>query len=174
MSVFQALKDFFDSVFRSYSPEVQKKLRLKKIEITLKENPSGIYKNGLVQPNFAEALRVLYLNTKPVNNVLENTICGNDIPRNKRFEGQLVITGYSKESQELLQSLTYEERKKEVLGSSQSNSRVFEDQRRRLERLVHELNTKEFIKLDVVMVKLKQLNDLCNFNFVTPDRKSVV
>lgn len=168
MSVFQALKDFFDSVFRSYSPEVQKKLRLKKIEITLKENPSGIYKNGLVQPNFAEALRVLYLNTKPVNNVLENTICGNDIPRNKRFEGQLVITGYSKESQELLQSLTYEERKKEVLGSSQSNSRVFEDQRRRLERLVHELNTKEFIKLDVVMVKLKQLNDLCNFNFVTP------
>ena len=66
MSLFQVITDFFDSLFRSSSPEVQKRLKLKKIDSELKSLPNGIYRNGLIQPNFAETLRVLYINTQPI------------------------------------------------------------------------------------------------------------
>lgn len=168
MALIQALKDFFDTIFRSSSPEVQKKLRLRKIESSLKDLPKSIYKNGMILPNFAEALRILYINTKPIQKILDNTLNCEDITRGKRYEAQLVITGYSHENLEILKKINYESRKEELLASSQKASRVFEEQRRDLEKLMHELNTKEFIKLDLVIVKLKQLGDLCNFNFVTP------
>ena len=37
-----------------------------KMEIELKELAPQLYKNGLVQVNFAETIRVMYLNAKPV------------------------------------------------------------------------------------------------------------
>ena len=51
MSFMQALTDFFDILFRSNAPEVQKKIKLRKIESELRLNPAGIFKNELVQPN---------------------------------------------------------------------------------------------------------------------------
>lgn len=171
MSFFQAITDFFDILFRSSSPEVQKKQRLKKIDSDLRALPNGIYRNGLIQPNFAEILRILYINTRPILKILESTIAGPDIKRNTRFEYQLLVSGYSEENQQKLKSLEYAERKNEIslaeLQGAQS-SRVFDEQHRRLEKIVHELNSKEFIKMDEIFVKIKQLTELCKFNFVTP------
>ena len=171
MSFIQAITDFFDSIFRSTSPEVQKRQKLKKIDTDIRNLPSGIYRNGLIQPNFAELLRVLYINTRSISKILDTTIAGPDIKRNTRFEFQLIVSGYSEENQERFKALEYENRKAEILSSAEEAtpaSRVFDDQRRRLEKLVHELNSKEFIKLDEIFVKLKQLVELCHFNFVTP------
>lgn len=171
MSFFQAITDFFDSIFRSSSPEVQKRQKLKKIDADLRALPNGIYRNGLIQPNFAEILRVLYINTRPIYKILENTIAGPDIKRNTRFEYQLLVSGYSEENQQKLKFLEYEQRKNEVsIAELQGTSaqRIFDDQHRRLEKIIHELNSKEFIKMDEIFVKLKQLTELCKFNFVTP------
>lgn len=171
MSFIQAITDFFDNIFRSSSPDVQKRQKLKKIDAEMRALPSGIYRNGLIQPNFAEVLRILYINTRPIAKILEQTIAGPDIKRNTRFEYQLIVSGYSEENQQKLRSLEYESRKQELFLSEQEatpSSRVFEDQHRRLEKLIHELNTKEFMKMDEIFVKLKQLVELCRFNFVTP------
>lgn len=171
MSFFQAITDFFDSIFRSSSPEVQKKQKLKKIDSELRTLPNGIYRNGLIQPNFAEILRILYINTRPIYKILENTIAGPDIKRNTRFEYQLLVSGYSEENQQKLKSLEYAERKNEVtMAELQGSSaqKVFDDQHRRLEKIIHELNSKEFVKMDEIFVKIKQLTELCKFNFITP------
>lgn len=171
MSFLQAITELFDNIFRSSSPEVQKRQKLKKIDTELRALPNGIYRSGLIQPNFAEILRILYINTRPILKILENTIAGTDIKRNTRFEYQLLVSGYSEENQQKLKSLEYAERKNEVsLTELQGNqiSKVFDEQHRRLEKLVHELNSKEFIKMDEIFVKIKQLTELCKFNFVTP------
>ncbi len=171
MSLLKIITDLFDSLFRSSSPEVQKKMRLKKIENELRNLPNGIYRNGLIQPNFAEILRILYINTRPIAKILEETIAGPDIKRNTRFEFQLIVSGYEPSNQDALKSLEYESRKHEVLKAAQDGTpvqRVFDNQRRRLEKLMHELNSKEFIKMDSIFLKLKQLTELCRFNFVTP------
>ena len=133
MSFIQAITDFFDNIFRSSSPDVQKRQKLKKIDSEVRALPSGIYRNGLIQPNFAEVLRILYINTRPIAKILEQTIAGPDIKRNTRFEYQLIVSGYSEENQQKLRSLEYENRKQELFVSEEEatpTSRVFEDQHR--------------------------------------------
>lgn len=169
MSLMQALTDILDLLFRSNSPEVQKKIKLRKIESELRLHPASLYKNELVQPNFAEALKVLYENIQPIANILDNTIASPDIRRNHRFEEELIVTGYTEEDKRILDSLSYEELKKlaQKIGGSGQRS-IFDDQKKNLEKIVTDLNGPQFTKMDEVITSLHQLADLCHFNFVSP------
>ena len=169
MSLLQALADFFDIIFRSNSPEVQKKIKLRKIESELRLHPAGLFKNELVQPNFAEALRVLFENLDPISKILDTTIAGPDIKRNHRFEEELIVTGYSPEEKRILDALSYEERKKAASQAGEAGQRdIFDEQKKELEKIVTGLNGPQFSKMDDVITSLHQLADLCRFNFVVP------
>lgn len=165
----QALSDLFDILFRSNTPEVQKKIKLRKIESELRVHPASLFKNDLVQPNFAEALRVLYENIQPIAKILDNTIASPDIRRNHRFEEELIVTGYTEEDKRILDSLNYEELKKQALKMGGNGQRsAFDEQKKSLEKIVTDLNGPQFTKMDEVITSLHQLADLCHFNFVTP------
>lgn len=169
MSLLQALSDFFDILFRSNAPEVQKKIKLRKIESDLRLHPAGLYKNDLVQPNLAEALRVLYENTQAVAAVLDKTISSPDIKRNHRFEEELIVTAYSEEDKRLLDSLSYEERKKRVSEAGDNGQKdTLDGQKKALEKVITDLNGSQFGKMDEVVTSLHQLADLCHFNFIVP------
>lgn len=169
MSIIQAIKNFFENIFHSNSPEVQKRNKLRKLESELRMHPSGIYKAELLQPNFAEALRILYMNLRPISKILDNTITSGDVKRNRNFEQELIITGYSDEDREILESLSYENRLQALSGDSEmSEHKLFDLQRQKLERIVADLRTPQFSKMNDVLASLKQLSDLCHFNFITP------
>lgn len=169
MSIIQAIKNFFENIFHSNSPEVQKRNKLRKLESELRMHPSGIYKAELLQPNFAEALRILYMNLRPISKILDNTITSGDVKRNRNFEQELIITGYSDEDREILESLSYENRLQALSGDSEmSEHKLFDLQRQKLERIVADLKTPQFSKMNDVLASLKQLSDLCHFNFITP------
>ena len=169
MSFFQVLTDFFDLLFRSNSPEVQKKIKIRKIESDLRSHPAGLYKNELVQPNFAEALRVLYENTQPIAKILDSTIASPDIKRNHRFEEELIVTGYTEEDKQILDSLSYETRKRQAVAAGENSQRdAFDEQKKSLEKIVGDLNGVQFNKMDEVITSLHQLSDLCRFNFIAP------
>lgn len=169
MSIIQAIKNFFENIFHSNSPEVQKRIKLQKLESELRMHPSGIYKGELLQPNFAEALRILYMNLRPISKILDNTITSGDVKRNRNFEQELIITGYSDEDREILESLSYENRMQALNGDSEmSEHKLFDLQRQKLERIVADLKTPQFSKMNDVLASLKQLSDLCHFNFITP------
>lgn len=168
MSIIQAIQDFFESIFNRNSPEVQKKLLLKKLENELKNYQPLIFKNGNLLPNFAEAIRHLYINAKVINNILDCTINGSDVQRSKRFEAQLVLTGFSPEYQQLIDSLNYEKRKIEINSkSSMTTSQLYDQQHRRLEKIIKELGNNSFSQIDKNLRTLHQLSDLCSYNFVT-------
>ncbi|MBQ5470548.1 MAG: hypothetical protein IIT58_00835 [Treponema sp.] len=168
MSIIQAISDFFESIFKRNSPEVQKKLQMRKLESELRSYEPFIFKNGSLLPNFAEAIRLLYINTKTLNNLLESTIGGNDVPRSKRFEAQLVLTGFSPETQQIIDNLAYEERKKELYSkTSMTTSQIYDMQHKNLDKVLKELNTQTFAQIDKTLITLHQLADLCRFNFVT-------
>ena len=63
MGLFQAISEFFESIFKKSSPEVQKKQQLKKLEQEIREFQPSICKNGFLQPNFGEALYTIYKHT---------------------------------------------------------------------------------------------------------------
>lgn len=169
MSLIQSISEFFQTIFNSSSPDVKKRQSLKKIENELREIKPVIYKNDLVQPNFAEALRILYQNTKPIYDILSNTISSDDLQRNNRFTEQLLLTGFDAETQDMLDVLDFEKQKAAAL-SSDSLPHFIERGRRQLESVVKQLNTPEMVKIDLVLDHIKQLADICRYNYITPLR----
>ena len=166
MSFIQSLTEFFQSIFMSSHPEIKKRQMVRKLENELKNLAPNLYKNSLVQPNFAEAIRILFVNTKTIENILSETICSDDIARSRHFEEQLLLTGFSSQQQEVLQSLAYENRKANAKKASSLN-RYFESEHRKLETVVKEMNSMDFVKIDRVLDKIKQLYDICKFSYTS-------
>lgn len=166
MSFFKNISDFFQSIFMSSSPEVKQKMALKKLDAELKVVNPKIYKDGSVLPAFADALRIMFENTKGILDVLSDTICTSDLERNHRFTEQLLLTGFPSEVQEILSSLDYEKRKARA-REAESMSRFLESEHRQLEKAVKYLNTPEFSKMDTVLDNIKQLYDICNYPYIT-------
>lgn len=166
MGILTFLTDIFESIFMASSPEVKKKQALHKIDQEVRLIQPAIYKNGFLQPNFAELFRILYENSKILDDLLSQTISSTDVKRKIFFESQLLLTGFSGSSQEKLESLNITNRKKEVKDSNLPMSRVFENQKHTLEFLLKELNTPEFLKIDQIIASLQQLADICRFNYL--------
>ena len=144
MSLFQDISDFFESIFKRSSPEVQKKQQLKKLDSELRAIEPVIFRNGNLQPNFGEAIFSLYKNTKALNDLFSVTVSSADIPRQHRFEAQLILTGYDQEYQEIIDSLSYENRKQELLNDPVSPDRIYMRQRNQMEKTLKELNSENF------------------------------
>lgn len=167
MGFISVIIDVFDSLFRSSSPEVRKRLALKKIENEMKAYQPQIYKNEYLSANFAELFRVLYENTKPIDEILSTTICTNDLHRNGKFEYNLIMTGFSEKNQQKFADLSFENRKKEIIENNIPMHKVFEGQRRTMDALLKQMNTKEFLKIEDTIAKLRQLGDVCRFSFIS-------
>ena len=166
MSFFSEVIDFFESIFMASNPAVKKKQALKKIESELKNNRNGIFSNGMIEPNFAEVLRIMYHASKPILKILDNTICSDDITRNDRFEEQLLLTGFDDEAQQILESLEYENRKKGA-REAPNVSRYFESERRQLEKVINLMNSQDFGAIEDVIDVIRQIYDVCNYKYLT-------
>ncbi|MBR5032768.1 MAG: hypothetical protein IKX70_03800, partial [Treponema sp.] len=166
MSFIQTISDFLESIFKRSSPEVQKKQQLKKLDAELREFQPVIYKNGNLQPNFAEAIYSLYKNTKVLDDLFSLTVSSSDIPRQHRFEAQLILTGYSNEYRGIIESLSFDNRKDEVLNELQNQDRIFIHQRTQCEKVIKELNSENFRRVDKDILSLRQLVNFCHIMFV--------
>lgn len=167
MGLIQAITEFLESLFNRNSPEVQKRLKLKKIDAELRAYNPPIFKNGLVLPNFAEAVRILYDNTKPLGELLSCTLGSPDAQQAARFESQLVITGFPAPEQKMLSGLTYEGRMEEFDNTSLTTSQIFDGQQRRLDKIINELHADTFKTIDAQILTARQLADFCKFSFIT-------
>ena len=166
MGLIQTLSELFESIFKRSSPEVQKKLLLKKLDQNIREFNPFICRNGMLQPNFGEAIYQLYKNCRPLDNLFSVTISPNNMQRQHRFEAQLVITAYSVEDQQALDGLSFERRKEAILAEQRNPDRVYIHQKQTLERLLKELNGDGFRRMDADILNLRQLAELCHYSFV--------
>ena len=71
------------------------------------------------------------------------------------------MTGFSADSQKIIESLSYENRK-EAASKAESLSRHFERERVRLEKVLEKLKSSQFSKIDKVIDNLMQVNDICH------------
>lgn len=166
MSFIQTISEFFESIFKRSSPEVQKKQLMKKLDSEIREFNPLICRAGMLQPNFGEAIYGLYKNCRPLDNLFSTTLSLNDIPRQRRFEAQLVITAYSSSDQEALADLSFERRKQAVLAEDKNPDRVYMRQRQQMEKLIKELNSETFKRMDMDLLNLRQLVELCHYSFI--------
>lgn len=169
MSIFQTIAELFESIFKRSSPEVQKRQHLKKLENEIKAFSPLLLKNGMLLPNFAEAIYTLYKNCRILDDLFAVTIAANDIQRQHRFECQLIMTGYGPSDQDLIETLNYEARKENIIaqgGDTKAENRAYEAQRKAHEKLMKALNEESFKSMDREILQLRQLVDLCHINFL--------
>jgi len=166
MSLIQTITELFNSIFRKSSPEVQKKQLQKKIEMEIRDFKPMICRDGMLLPNFGEAIYALYKNTRPLDNLFSVTLNPNDIPRQHRFEAQLIMTGYSAEDQGILDSLSFESRKERILEELQNPDREYMRQKKQLEKVLKALNTENFKKMDEDILNLRQFVEFCHYGFL--------
>ena len=166
MSFLQRLSEFLQSIFSPNSPEALQRQAIRKIENELRQLAPNLYKNGLIQVDFAETLRILYENTSMIGDLLSQTLCSTDIDCARRYEEQLLLTGFSQEARDILSGFAYENRKAGAMEAD-SVQRYFESEHRKLEKVIKELNSQEFIKIDMTLSRVRQLNDICRFSYMT-------
>jgi len=166
MGLFQAVTDFLESIFKGSSPEYLKKQELRKMEAAVKAVEPAIYRNGMLQPNVGGLFKILYDNTRLIQSILSQTLCTKDESRNKKFEECLMETGFSNEAQGILESLSIENRKNDIITSDLNMKQVFEGHKRTFERVIKEANTEDFKKIDSVIARLKQLYDLSCYDYM--------
>lgn len=166
MSLLQTISELFESIFKRSSPEVQKKQLMKKLENEIREFQPLLCKNGMLLPNFGEAIFALYKNTRPLDKLFSVTLSPNDIHRQHRFEAQLIMTGYSAEDQAILEQLSYEKRKEKILSELQNSDRIYLHQKKLLENVLKQLNSDSFKKMDSDILTLRQFVEFCQYSFV--------
>ena len=93
MGVVQGIIDFLQSLFMSSSPEVQKRLQLKRMAVDLRNEDQPLFKNDMVQPTFAAAVYELYRHSKPLDNLFSETVGNKDVRCRDRYLEALFITG---------------------------------------------------------------------------------
>lgn len=166
MGLLQELKDLFENIFMRSSPEVQKKQMLRKMNAEICQFQPLICRDGKLLPNFGEAIYTLYKNTRSLDNLFLQTVSSLDMPRQHRFEAQLIMTAYPLEDQEILEKLSFEKRKDEVLAEYKSSDRVYLRQKKLLEKVIKDLNTESFRTMDKDILNLRQVVDFCHYNYV--------
>ncbi len=165
MGFIKTISDLLESIFKRSSPEVQKKQQMKKLEQEIRDFQPAICRNSMLLPNFGEAIYGLYKNTRPLDNLFSVTVSPNNIQRQHRFEAQLIVTGYPLQDQEVLENLSFENRKTDILSENTNPDRIYLHQRKELERLIKALNTEGFKKMDEDLLQLRQLVEFCHYNY---------
>lgn len=166
MGFIESIANFFSLFFSKSYGSSQNYALQRKLESELKSFGVTVYRNGKLLGNFAEAVRILHINTLPLNELFIDTIGSSDVERRKRYEAQLVLTGFSDDEQKIIDSLSYENRKKVLFETDISEDKEFEIQRRSLDKILTALRGDSFHGLDKAMMTLHQLIDLCRFNFL--------
>lgn len=166
MGFIESIANFFSLFFSKSHVATQNFALQKKLESELKSFGVTLYKNGKLTSNFAEAIRMLHVNANPLNELFIDTIGSSDLERKKRYEAQLVLTGFSDSDQKIINSLSYENRKKVLFDAQIAEEKEFDIQKRSLDKVLNLLRGDSFRPLDKAMMTLQQLVDLCKFNFV--------
>ncbi len=166
MSFIQKISEFFQSLFSPNSPEALQRATVKRIEAELKNLAPSLIKGGLIQPEFAVALKMLYENTTPIFSILSQSFCSPNLDVSRHYEEQLLLTGFDEETMEILESLSYENRK---IGAMEAEipMKYFDTEHRKLEKVLRILYSPHFEKIEGTLNKVVQLNDICKFSYVT-------
>lgn len=166
MSFLRTITDFFESIFMRSSPEVQKKQQLKKMDAEIRNFTPSICKTGELLPNFGEAIFSLYKNVRPLDDIFSETIGSGDVPRQHRFEAQLIVTGFVPEDQDIIDNFDFEARKQEILSEEKHPDRIYLRQRKNLDKILSQFNSNTFKTMDEDLLCLRKLSDFCHYNFV--------
>ena len=165
-----SIKDFFEGLFFSSSPEYQKKRQLKGYAAELKKLNPPLYHTGkILLPAFGSLLHQLYHFLQPVKAILDKTVNSPDIRAAEKYQALFFEAIFSEEQVKQHRSFSFQARSLIL-----SKCKNYQETEHKLQEQIHSF--KNFIRLfqtpafktrEQELIKLFFLSDLCDFDYAS-------
>ena len=165
-----SIKDFFEGLFFSSSPEYQKKRQLKGYELELKKLNPPLYHTGkILLPSFGSLLYQLYHFLQPVKAILDKTVNSPDIRAAEKYQDLFFEATLSEDQVKQHRTFTFQARNLIL-----SKCKNYQETEHKLQEQIHEF--KSFMRLfntpaskarEQELIKLFFLSDLCDFDYAS-------
>ena len=165
-----SIKDFFEGLFFSSSPEYQKRRQLKGYAAELKKLNPPLYHTGkILLPAFGSLLYQLYHFLQPVKAILDKTVNSPDIRAAEKYQNLFFEAILSEEQVKKRKNFTFQARKLLL-----SRCKTYQETEHKLQEQIHDF--KSFMHLfaasafktrEQEMIKLFYLSDLCDFDYAS-------
>ena len=169
-AVITVIKDLFESIFFSSSPEYQKKRQLKNYTTELKKLKPPLYRTDkILLPAFGSLLYQLYHFLQPVKAVLDKTVNSPDIRASEKYQNLFFEAILSEEQTKQQRNFSFQARN--LLLSKYKN---YQETEHKLQEQMHDF--KNFMKVfqtpafktrEHELFKIFFLSDLCNFDYAS-------
>ena len=165
-----SVKDFFEGLFFSSSPEYQKKRQLKNYAAELKKQNPPLYHTGkILLPAFGSLLYQLYHFLQPIKAILDKTVNSPDIRAAEKYQDIFFEAILSEEQIKQRRSFTFQARN--LLLSKCKN---YQETEHKQQEQIHDFknfmrifNTPAFKTREQELIKLFFLSDLCDFDYAS-------
>ena len=165
-----SIKDCFEGLFFSSSPEYQKRRQLKGYAAELKKLNPPLYHTGkILLPAFGSLLYQLYHFLQPVKAILDKTVNSPDIRAAEKYQNLFFEAILSEEQVKQRKNFTFQARKLLL-----SRCKTYQETEHKLQEQIHDF--KSFMHLfaasafktrEQEMIKLFYLSDLCDFDYAS-------
>ncbi len=164
------IKDFFEGLFFSSSPEYQKKRQLKGYAAELKKLNPPLYHTGkILLPAFGSLLYQLYHFLQPIKVILDKTVNSPDIRAAEKYQDLFFEAILSEEQVKQHRSFTFQARS--LLLSKcknyQETEHTLQEQIHSFKNFIRLFHTPAFKTREQELIKLFFLSDLCDFDYVS-------
>ena len=165
-----SVKDFFEGLFFSSSPEYQKKRQLKNYAAELKKQNPPLYHTGkILLPAFGSLLYQLYHFLQPIKAILDKTVNSPDIRAAEKYQDIFFEAILSEEQIKQRRSFTFQARN--LLLSKCKN---YQETEHKQQEQIHDFknfmrifSTPAFKTREQELIKLFFLSDLCDFDYAS-------
>lgn len=169
-AIITAIKDLFESIFLSSSPEYQKKQQLKSYVLELKKLHPPLYRSEkILLPAFGSLLYQIYHFLQPVKAILDKTVNSPDIRAAEKYQALFFEIILSQEQTKQHRSFTFQERNL-VLSKCknyQETEQKLQTQIQDFKNFMRVFTTPTFKKREEELIKLFFLSDLCDFDYAS-------
>ena len=163
------IKEFFYSLFYLSEEEISSQNALRNIVQELKQCKYPVYRNdNTVLAGLPMIIYESYRISLPFKNILQETICSNDIRLSGVFLDKLVESSFSDNQKILKENLSFSSRMEKISDLMREDfDQKLKDQTNEFDELIFSLTDPAFKSVDAKINKLFAFFDFCSFQFNT-------
>ena len=165
----QSIKDFFYSLFFSTEEEAGSQKAIRNIIQDLKKCRYPVYRHdNTILAGLPMLIYEIYRISLPLKNILQGSICSNDVRISNFFLDKIVESSFSDQQKTLKENLSFGRRMEKISDMMRDDfDQKIKEQTKEFDDFLFSLTEPAFKTVDVKINKLFAFFDFCSFQFNT-------